>query len=60
MFDFALAYIDPGSGSLIIQVAIATAVAIPVFLRAQIARLVQRVRHRGSDVRPVDEATPPR
>ena len=33
-----LAYIDPGSGSLIIQVAIAALIAIPVFFRNQIAR----------------------
>ena len=41
-----LAYIDPGSGSLIIQAAIATLVAIPIFFRAQITRIVNRVRGR--------------
>ena len=41
-----LAYIDPGSGSLIIQVVIATLVAIPIFFRTQIARIVNRVRGR--------------
>ena len=41
-----LAYIDPGSGSLIIQVAIATIVAIPIFFRTQIARVVGAVRGR--------------
>lgn len=35
-----LAYIDPGSGSLIIQVAIASIVAIPIFFRHQISRAV--------------------
>ena len=39
-----LAYIDPGSGSLIIQAAIATAVAIPIFFRTQIRRLVSTFR----------------
>jgi hypothetical protein len=39
-----LAYIDPGSGSLIIQVVIATLVAIPIFFRTQIARAVHAVR----------------
>lgn len=39
-----LAYIDPGSGSLIIQVAIATLVAIPIFFRTQIRRLVSTFR----------------
>ena len=46
-----LAYIDPGSGSLIIQVAIATLVAIPIFFRTQIARVIHAVRP------PKEEAT---
>ena len=41
-----LAYIDPGSGSLIIQVVIATLVAIPIFFRTQIGRIMNRVRGR--------------
>ncbi len=40
-----LAYIDPGSGSLIIQVAIASIVAIPIFFRHQISRAVGLIRH---------------
>ena len=40
MFGFELAYIDPGSGSLIIQGAIATIVAAAVFFRSHIARLL--------------------
>lgn len=40
-----LAYIDPGSGSLIIQVAIASIVAIPIFFRHQISRAVGLFRH---------------
>ena len=40
-----LAYIDPGSGSLIIQAAIAAVIAIPIFFRSQIARLVAVFRH---------------
>jgi hypothetical protein len=39
-----LAYIDPGSGSLIIQVVIATLVAIPIFFRTQLTRLVHAIR----------------
>jgi len=39
-----LAYIDPGSGSLIIQAVIATLVAIPFFFREQIGRIVRAVR----------------
>ena len=41
-----LAYIDPGSGSLIIQAAIAAAIAIPIFFRTQIARVVHVLRGR--------------
>jgi hypothetical protein len=39
-----LAYIDPGSGSLIIQALIAGVVAIPFFFRQQIGRVVRAVR----------------
>lgn len=45
--DFALAYIDPGSGSLIIQVLIASVLAIPYFLRTQIGRFITSLRGRG-------------
>ena len=48
-----LAYIDPGSGSLIIQVVIATLVAIPIFFRTQIARIVNRVRGNTEGKAPV-------
>jgi hypothetical protein len=41
-----LAYIDPGSGSLIIQAAIAAIVAVPVFFRHQIGRALAAVRGR--------------
>jgi hypothetical protein len=47
------AYIDPGSGSLIIQAVIATLVAIPIFFRHQIARASHAFRGRGTS----DEAT---
>lgn len=39
-----LAYIDPGSGSLIIQAVIATLVAIPFFFRHHLARIARTVR----------------
>lgn len=42
--DHLLAYIDPGSGSLIIQAVVATIVAVPFFLRHQISRLVRAIR----------------
>jgi hypothetical protein len=51
-----LAYIDPGSGSLIIQAVIATLVAIPFFFREQIGRIVRAVR--GNDAaEPVADST---
>ncbi len=39
-----LAYIDPGSGSLIFQAIIATLLAVPFFLRQQIARVARNLR----------------
>ena len=39
-----LAYIDPGSGSLLIQVIIGTVLAVPFFLRAQLARGYRALR----------------
>ena len=50
-----LAYIDPGTGSLLIQVVIASLIAIPVFFRTQIARLIGLVRgHRDGSI-PTDD-----
>ena len=43
-----LAYIDPGTGSLIIQTAIAAAIAVPLFFRHQIGRFLNLVRRRGA------------
>jgi hypothetical protein len=42
--EFFFAYIDPGSGSLIIQALIAGLVAVPIFFRHQIARFLRAVR----------------
>jgi hypothetical protein len=55
--EHLLAYIDPGSGSLIIQALIATIVAIPILLRSQIARGVGAIRRATgrTDTAPVDE-----
>jgi hypothetical protein len=39
-----LAYIDPGSGSLIIQVLIASVVAAPIVLRNQLRRAGSAIR----------------
>lgn len=45
---FVLAYLDPGSGSIIIQAVIAGIVAIPVLFRNRIAAFVRRARGGGS------------
>jgi hypothetical protein len=55
--DHLLAYIDPGSGSLIIQAVIATIVAVPFFFRQQIGRVIRAVR-RGDNESP-SQVTPP-
>ena len=47
--ELIFAYIDPGSGSLIIQALIAGLVAIPIFFRHQIARAVRAIR--GGDTK---------
>ena len=45
------AYIDPGSGSLIIQVVIATVVAAPIVLRNQLRRAGGAIRRALSATR---------
>ncbi len=42
--ELVFAYIDPGSGSLVIQALIAGLVAAPIFFRKQISRFVHAVR----------------
>jgi hypothetical protein len=44
-----LAYIDPGSGSMVFQMLIAAALAVPFFLREQIGRGINKLRGRGDD-----------
>jgi hypothetical protein len=51
-----LAYIDPGSGSLLIQGAIASIVAVVVFFRGQIARLIPGRREQDA---PTAQTTTP-
>jgi hypothetical protein len=48
--ELIFAYIDPGSGSLVIQALIAGLVAVPIFFRHQIRRLIRTVR--GQDEQP--------
>lgn len=42
-----LAYIDPGSGSLLIQAAIAAIVAIPLVFQSTFRRIAHAIRDRG-------------
>ena len=42
--EAVFAYIDPGSGSLVIQALIAGLVALPIFFRHQISRVVRTLR----------------
>lgn len=50
-----LAYIDAGSGSLIVQAVIATLIAVPLFFRDKVGRVLRMVRSRGS----ADQGPPP-
>lgn len=47
--NILLAYIDPGSGSLLIQAIIASIVAVPFLLRRQVAQLVDAIRGRNPE-----------
>ena len=58
--DHLVAYIDAGTGSMILQVVIASVIAVPFFLRTQIGRGVQYVRTRlgRKDTGVLDDAGP--
>ena len=49
------AYIDPGSGSLLVQALIAALVAVPIFFRQHIGRAVRALR----GTRPEAQVTTP-
>ena len=44
--SFEFAYLDPGSGSMIIQAVIAAAVSLPILFRDRVGRVVRRVFRR--------------
>lgn len=44
-----LAYIDPGSGSMILQVILASVLAVPFFFRRAIGDVVRRMRGHRDD-----------
>ena len=48
--ELIFAYIDPGSGSLIVQALIAGLVAVPIFFRRQISRFLGTLRRRDETV----------
>jgi len=50
-----LAYIDPGSGSMLLQVILAGVLAVPFFFRRTIGDGWRRMRGNGSDERARDE-----
>ena len=52
-----LAYIDPGSGSMIIQVLIASIIAIPVLLRNRIAQAARMFRRGNQPADGVDDGS---
>ena len=49
-----LAYIDPGSGSLIFQAVVAAVLAVPFFFRAQIAKVGRALRRSSNDAPAAD------
>lgn len=53
--ELIFAYIDPGSGSLVIQALIAGIVAVPIFFRRQISRVISTLR-RNDEPRAEDTA----
>jgi len=55
--DLLFAYIDPGSGSLVIQALIAGLVALPIFFRHQISRAIRVIRG-GSAIEQEAATTP--
>jgi hypothetical protein len=52
-----LAYIDPGSGSLLLQAIVAGLLAIPFFFRRTIGGFIHRLR--GGSEEPAGEERPP-
>jgi hypothetical protein len=53
-----VAYLDPGSGSLLIQALIATAVTVPFVLRRRLKAGIDRLRGRPKEIRPPTQAPP--
>lgn len=51
-----LGYIDPGSGTLLLQVIVASALAVPFFFRRVIGDALHRFRGRSSSDDSVGEA----
>ena len=57
IMDFTVAYLEPGAGSLLIQVIIASILAVPYFFRTQIGKALGRIRGtRKPDADPRDDS----
>ena len=52
-----LAYIDPGSGTMLLQVLLAGLIAVPFFFRRTVSNVWHRVRGNGDDVAETGEAS---
>ena len=57
--DLHLAYIDPGAGSIVIQVIIGTLLAAPYVLRKQLSRAYHALRRRKPEPPPDGGKQPP-
>jgi len=59
MHHWLVAYIDPGAGSLIVQATIAAIVAVPFYLRRQIARALRAAARTAARPRPAGRPIDP-
>lgn len=53
------AYIDPGSGSMLLQVLLASVLAVPFFFRRAITDGWRRIRGEGTAAQPVERGEDP-
>jgi hypothetical protein len=56
--DLHLAYIDPGAGSILVQVLIGSVLTVPYLLRKQLTRAYQLLRQRKPPAAPVAGSEP--
>jgi hypothetical protein len=58
--NLVLGYMDPGTGSLLIQAIIAALLAVPFLLRSKLMAILNRIRRRDTAVRPEADKKEPR